>query len=112
MLATHIGSGGFTGSPAMPGEKANLAMTYTALLNLAILRDDFSQLNKEGVRALLRATQQSDGRYVSTLRMCKSLISIVLTSLYSWSRVAASHHVPAPLNGIHVSSTAPSPSAL
>ena len=39
-------------------------MTYTALLALAILRDDFSQLDRQGLIGLLRATQRADGRYV------------------------------------------------
>lgn len=40
----------------------HLIMTYTALLSLAILRDDFSKLDREGLKGLLRATQLSDGR--------------------------------------------------
>ena len=38
-------------------------MTYTALITLAILRDDFSRLDRRGLVALLRATQKEDGRY-------------------------------------------------
>lgn len=37
-------------------------MTYTAILSLAILRDDFARLDRDGVRNLLRATQLDDGR--------------------------------------------------
>lgn len=37
-------------------------MTYTALLDLGILRDDFARLDREGIKALLRETQQLDGR--------------------------------------------------
>lgn len=67
--------GGFVGSPAVPTvrhgsatktnplpRQGHLAMTYAALLSLAILRDDFSRLDGCGVRTLLRNTQQSDGR--------------------------------------------------
>lgn len=70
--AQQVPSGGFRGSPALgsgwaisrgnAAEGGHLAMTYTALLNLAILRDDFSQLDRQGIRRLLRATQRSDGR--------------------------------------------------
>lgn len=41
---------------------AHLAMTYTALLNLAILRDDFSRLNREGLIDFVASCQQPDGR--------------------------------------------------
>lgn len=65
--------GGFVGSPALcrldessssssHSEQGHLAMTYATLLNLAILRDDFSQLNRQGLRSLLQRTQQPDGR--------------------------------------------------
>lgn len=45
----------------------HLIMTYTALLALAILRDDFSQLNRGGLIGLIRATQREDGRCVHSL---------------------------------------------
>lgn len=38
-------------------------MTYTALLTLAILRDDFSRLDKHGILVLLKSCQREDGRY-------------------------------------------------
>ena len=38
-------------------------MTYTALLSLAILRDDFSRLNRSGLIQLLKSSQNEDGRY-------------------------------------------------
>jgi len=42
----------------------NLIMTYTGLLALAILRDDFSRLDRVGLIAFLRACQNADGRCV------------------------------------------------
>ncbi|PWN46541.1 terpenoid cyclases/Protein prenyltransferase [Violaceomyces palustris] len=68
--------GGFRGSPAggdLPSaskepaafDTANLAMTYTALLNLAILRDDFSRLDRQGVLAHVKSLQQPDGSFAS-----------------------------------------------
>ncbi|KIK69924.1 hypothetical protein GYMLUDRAFT_34327 [Collybiopsis luxurians FD-317 M1] len=38
-------------------------MTYTALLTLAILRDDFSRLDKQGIPLLLKACQREDGSF-------------------------------------------------
>ncbi|KAF8575608.1 terpenoid cyclases/Protein prenyltransferase [Ramaria rubella] len=40
----------------------HLIMTYTALLSLTILRDDFSRLNRPRLIAFLRSTQHLDGR--------------------------------------------------
>ena len=37
-------------------------MTYAALLSLAILRDDFSKLDRPGIVTFLRSCQRSDGR--------------------------------------------------
>jgi geranylgeranyl transferase type-1 subunit beta len=56
--------GGFCSSPYLPREKAkaNLAMTYTAILNLALLRDDFARLNKTAILSHIRSMQQVDGR--------------------------------------------------
>lgn len=45
----------------------HLIMTYTALLTLAILRDDCTRLDRRGLKGLLRATQQEDGRCVQSL---------------------------------------------
>lgn len=58
--------GGFSSSPHLPhgARTANIAMTYTALINLAILRDDFSRLDRDGVIAHVRDLQIKDGRYV------------------------------------------------
>ncbi|KAF9068590.1 terpenoid cyclases/protein prenyltransferase alpha-alpha toroid [Rhodocollybia butyracea] len=41
----------------------HIIMTYTALLTLAILRDDFSQLDKQGILLLLKACQREDGSF-------------------------------------------------
>ena len=41
----------------------HLIMTYTALLALAILRDDFTNLDRIGLINLIRASQKPDGRY-------------------------------------------------
>ena len=38
-------------------------MTYTAFLALAILRDDFSRLDRPGIIRFLRTCQREDGRY-------------------------------------------------
>jgi len=56
--------GGFCSSPYLPRSiaKSNLAMTYTAILNLAILRDDFSRLDKAAILSHIRSLQQADGR--------------------------------------------------
>jgi geranylgeranyl transferase type-1 subunit beta len=58
--------GGFCSSPYLPKSmaKANLAMTYTALLNLAILRDDFTRLDRGAILHHIRSLQQADGRCV------------------------------------------------
>ena len=44
-------------------DTGHLVMTYTALLCLSILRDDFSKLDRQGIVRLLRSCQQEDGRY-------------------------------------------------
>lgn len=56
--------GGFCASPFLPKSiaKSNLAMTYTAILNLAILRDDFKRLKKAAILTHIRFLQQEDGR--------------------------------------------------
>lgn len=50
---------------ATPGSRrqGNLAMTYTAIMSLAILKDDFSRLNKSALYRHLHTLQQNDGRY-------------------------------------------------
>ncbi|KAI0770607.1 terpenoid cyclases/Protein prenyltransferase [Fomes fomentarius] len=71
----------------------HLVMTYTALLCLAILRDDFSKLDRSGVLRFLRACQQDDGSFAalptggeSDLRMlyCAFVISSFLDD---WSGI-------------------------
>jgi geranylgeranyl transferase type-1 subunit beta len=41
----------------------HMITTYTALLCLSILRDDFSRLDRPGLTKFLRASQREDGRY-------------------------------------------------
>ena len=41
----------------------HLVMTYTAILSLGILRDDFSKLDKKGLIRMMRCSQNEDGRY-------------------------------------------------
>ncbi|KAI9573515.1 terpenoid cyclases protein prenyltransferase [Boletus coccyginus] len=43
----------------------HIILTYTALLSLAILRDDFSQLDRPGIIKLLHACQGEDGSFSS-----------------------------------------------
>ena len=45
----------------------HIIMTYTALLSLAILRDDFSRLDRPGLIRFLRSCQKPNGRSVSRL---------------------------------------------
>lgn len=40
-------------------------MTYTAFLALAILRDDFSKLDRSGIIRFLRSCQREDGRWAT-----------------------------------------------
>lgn len=40
----------------------HVILTYTALLSLAILRDDFTQLDRLGIVRFLQACQREDGR--------------------------------------------------
>lgn len=63
--------GGFRGSPCdgpmqcfskAHAQCGHLTMTYTALLLLAILRDDFSRLNRAGIASHVSSLQNSDGR--------------------------------------------------
>lgn len=64
--AQQVRGGGFLGSPATAsssqGDGGHLAMTYTALLSLAILRDDFKRLDRAALKGLLGSLQQHDGR--------------------------------------------------
>ena len=42
----------------------HMIVTYTALITLAILRDDFTRLDREGLVTFLRSSQREDGRFV------------------------------------------------
>jgi len=42
----------------------HLIMTYCALLSLAILRDDYKQLDRAGLVRFVSACQTADGGYV------------------------------------------------
>jgi prenyltransferase beta subunit len=53
----------------------HIIMTYTALLSLAILRDDFSRLDRSGLINFIRACQKDDGRCM----FCISSLSLLLT---------------------------------
>ncbi|KAI0768878.1 terpenoid cyclases/protein prenyltransferase alpha-alpha toroid [Irpex lacteus] len=73
---------GFKGSTYMTGEQdvqpiqlsedysefdtPNLIMTYTAVLTLAILRDDFTHLERPGLVKFLKACQREDGSFGAT----------------------------------------------
>lgn len=60
---------GFRGGPflsgplADPQEPPHILMTYTALLSLAILREDFSRLDRHRIGAFLKETQLPDGSF-------------------------------------------------
>ncbi|KAK7689911.1 hypothetical protein QCA50_006550 [Cerrena zonata] len=43
----------------------HLIMTYTAILTLAILRDDFTQLDRKGIIRFLGSCQREDGSFTS-----------------------------------------------
>ncbi|KAI0759362.1 terpenoid cyclases/Protein prenyltransferase [Trametes elegans] len=71
----------------------HLVMTYTALISLAILRDEFSNLDRSGIICLLRSCQKEDGSFSalptggeSDLRMlyCAFVISSLLDD---WSGI-------------------------
>ena len=42
----------------------HMIVTYTALISLAILRDDFTRLDRPGLVTFLRSSQRKDGRFV------------------------------------------------
>lgn len=44
-------------------DSPHVIMTYTALLSLAMLRDDFSRLNRPGIVTLLHNCQREDGSF-------------------------------------------------
>jgi len=51
--------------PAEYGDynKPHIIMTYTAFLSLAMLRDDFSKLDRPGIASFLRSCQRQDGSF-------------------------------------------------
>ncbi|RDB14684.1 Geranylgeranyl transferase type-1 subunit beta [Hypsizygus marmoreus] len=58
-----------TAPPQAPGEAytnydtPHIIMTYTALLSLAILRDDFSRLDRPGLLRFIRSCQRENGSF-------------------------------------------------
>ncbi|KAF9241099.1 terpenoid cyclases protein prenyltransferase [Melanogaster broomeanus] len=51
------------GEPVRSENSPHVIATYTALLSLAILRDDFAQLDRPGILKLLQACQNGDGSF-------------------------------------------------
>ncbi|KZT37366.1 terpenoid cyclases/Protein prenyltransferase [Sistotremastrum suecicum HHB10207 ss-3] len=100
----HSGVGsGFRASPAVcvdenaetPSsiDSPHLIMTYGALLSLAVLRDDYSQLDRSGIKRLLRSAQRPDGSFSgvpnegeSDVRMVYCAFAIC-TMLDDWSSI-------------------------
>lgn len=60
----------------------NVIMTYTALLSLAILRDDFSKLDRSGLVTFLRACQHEDGRFVPLISAESFIPSIIVLTTH------------------------------
>ncbi|KAF5315135.1 hypothetical protein D9619_007231 [Psilocybe cf. subviscida] len=58
-----------TAKPSTPNpeytdyDTPHIIMTYTALVSLAILRDDFYKLNRKGLISFLRSCQRTDGSF-------------------------------------------------
>ena len=44
----------------------HMIVTYTALITLAILRGDFTRLDRQGLVMFLKSNQKEDGRFVTT----------------------------------------------
>ncbi|KAJ6477181.1 terpenoid cyclases/protein prenyltransferase alpha-alpha toroid [Mycena vitilis] len=99
---------GFTPGPFMSGtstkseDKAlpHIIMTYTALLSLAMLRDDFLRLNRPGLLKFVRACQTPNGSFSNTpngggdsdLRNVYSAFSICWL-LGDWSSIDVEHAI-------------------
>eukprot|EP01112_Ceratiomyxa_fruticulosa_P023448 TRINITY_DN895_c0_g2_i1.p1 TRINITY_DN895_c0_g2~~TRINITY_DN895_c0_g2_i1.p1 ORF type:complete len:360 (-),score=53.02 TRINITY_DN895_c0_g2_i1:27-1106(-) len=94
--ATHCG---FRGSPAVGSNEyneyncSNIAMTYTALLNLRILGDDFSRVNKKAIVNALKYLQQKDGSFLPIIGGAESDVRFIYTAcaisfmLNDWSGI-------------------------
>jgi len=84
---------GWVSTSDLSTDPPHLIMTYTAILSLAILRDDFSRLDHAGVRNLLRATQQDDGSFTATPGQGEADVRMVYTAfaicsmLDDWSAI-------------------------
>ncbi len=46
------------------GTASHLIMTYCALLALAVLRDDYAQLDRDALKRMVGSCQDTDGGYV------------------------------------------------
>ncbi|KAF8895223.1 terpenoid cyclases/protein prenyltransferase alpha-alpha toroid [Infundibulicybe gibba] len=53
------------GQPNSNYNNPHIIMTYTALISLSMLRDDFARLERPGIPALLRACQREDGSFTT-----------------------------------------------
>ncbi|KAG6850207.1 hypothetical protein H0H93_016386 [Arthromyces matolae] len=68
----------------------HLIMTYTALLTLAIFRDDFSRLNRKELLTFIRACQRGDGRqYTGSFSVVPGSNETDLRSLYCAFAISA-----------------------
>ncbi|TDL19749.1 terpenoid cyclases/Protein prenyltransferase [Rickenella mellea] len=74
-------------------DRPNLIMTYTALLSLAILRDDLTRVDRKGLVNLVRHSQQDDGSFSAFPGKGEADLRIVYTAfaichmLDDWSSV-------------------------
>ncbi|TIA92327.1 hypothetical protein E3P99_00623 [Wallemia hederae] len=85
---THSNGGGFRGSLSMGKQRydqneiptydpSNLTMTYTAILLLGLLRDDFTRLDMAGVLQSIRDRRHPDGSFSPTPTNSESDIRLV-----------------------------------
>jgi len=70
-----------------------MIVTYTALITLAVLRDDFTRLDRQGLVTFLRSSQREDGSFTSDptggdtdLRLTYCAF-VICTLLNNWSGV-------------------------
>ncbi|KAG9098501.1 hypothetical protein FS749_003674 [Ceratobasidium sp. UAMH 11750] len=90
------------GAEAPITDSANLIMSYAAILTLAILRDDFSRLDKPGLQRFVAKCQNPDGSFSPTTSEQPGDLRILYTAfvicylLDDWSAV----DVPAALEFI------------